>query len=223
MIWQVGEAGTNQAKERISGEMLASLRGNDRHGNPRLENLKSFQGEGYCRIDVYEKATGISRWLLGFVALRELLGRKQRIVPLMANTVDLVRGYLTEHRLDRSECSDVPLFSNRHGGRLSRSGIRYILAKYVASARGPQPSSFQHVSPHTFRHTKAMNLLQAGAPLVVIRDILGHADLKSTEIYAKADLEMKRQALANASNQSPTLQVPSWQQNKTLMGWLQSL
>src|SRR6266568_7599898 len=73
MIWQVGEAGTNQAKERISGEMLASLRGNDRHGNPRLENLKSFQGEGYCRIDVYEKATGISRWLLGFVALRELL------------------------------------------------------------------------------------------------------------------------------------------------------
>src|SRR6266702_6166946 len=54
-------------------------------------------------------------------------------------------------------------------------------------------------------------------------DILGHADLKSTEIYAKADLEMKRQALANASNQSPTLQVPSWQQNKTLMGWLQSL
>ena len=54
-------------------------------------------------------------------------GRKQRIVPLMANTVDLVRGYLTEHRLDRSECSDVPLFSNRHGGRLSRSGIRYIL------------------------------------------------------------------------------------------------
>src|SRR6266446_35098 len=73
MIWQVGEAGTNQAKERISGEMLASLRGNDRHGNPRLENLKSFQGEGYCRIDVYEKATGISRWLLGFVALRELM------------------------------------------------------------------------------------------------------------------------------------------------------
>jgi integrase/recombinase XerD len=150
-------------------------------------------------------------------------GRKQRIVPLMANTVDLVRGYLTEQRLDRSECSDVPLFSNRHGGRLSRSGIRYILAKYVASARGPQPSSCQHVSPHTFRHTKAMNLLQAGAPLVVIRDILGHADLKSTAIYAKADLEMKRQALANASHQSPTLQVPSWQQNKTLMGWLQSL
>ena len=78
MIRNMLEAASNQAKERISGEMLASLRGNDRHGNPRLENLKSFQGEGYCRIDVYEKATGISRWLLGFVALRELLQAGQR-------------------------------------------------------------------------------------------------------------------------------------------------
>src|SRR5882672_35259 len=86
MIWQVGEAGTNQAKERISGEMLASLRGNDRHGNPRLENLKSFQGEGYCRIDVYEKATGISRWLLGFVALRELLHRYHHLWTLQGPT-----------------------------------------------------------------------------------------------------------------------------------------
>ena len=86
MIWQVGEAGTNQAKERISGEMLASLRGNDRHGNPRLENLKSFQGEGYCRIDVYEKATGISRWLLGFVALRELLS-KERVLETLHLTL----------------------------------------------------------------------------------------------------------------------------------------
>src|SRR5712671_3710316 len=86
MIWQVGEAGTNQAKERISGEMLASLRGNDRHGNPRLENLKSFQGEGYCRIDVYEKATGISRWLLGFVALRELLPWAHRRAQRQATT-----------------------------------------------------------------------------------------------------------------------------------------
>jgi len=150
-------------------------------------------------------------------------GRKQRIVPLMANTVALVRDYVMEHGLDRAERSSAPLFCNRHGGRLSRSGIRYILAKYVTSARSTQPIAVQRVSPHTLRHTKAMNLLQAGTPLVIIRDILGHVDLKSTEIYAKADLEMKRQALANASAQSPALQVPSWQQNETLMEWLRSL
>jgi site-specific recombinase XerD len=150
-------------------------------------------------------------------------GRKQRIVPLMANTVALVRNYMMEHGLDRAERSSAPLFFNHHGSRLSRSGIRYILAKYVASARRMQPIAVQRVSPHTLRHTKAMNLLQAGTPLVIIRDILGHVDLKSTEIYAKADLEMKRQALANASTQSPDLQIPSWQKNETLMEWLRSL
>ena len=150
-------------------------------------------------------------------------GRKQRLVPLMANTVAIVRDYVMERGLDRADRSSAPLFFNRHGGRLSRSGIRYILAKYVAKARGTQPVTVQRVSPHTLRHTKAMNLLQAGTPLVIIRDILGHADLKSTEIYAKADLEMKRQALANASCQSPDLQIPSWQQNETLMEWLRSL
>jgi integrase/recombinase XerD len=150
-------------------------------------------------------------------------GRKQRLVPLMANTVTLVRDYVTEHGLDRAERASVPLFGNRHGGRLSRSGVRYILAKYVARARDTQPVTVQRVSPHTLRHTKAMHLLQAGTPLVIIRDILGHADLKSTEIYAKADLEMKRQALAKASSQSSAVQVPSWQHNATLMEWLRSL
>jgi hypothetical protein len=65
--------------------------------------------------------------------------------------------------------------------------------------------------------------LQVGTPLIIIRDILGHVDLKSTEIYAKADLELKRQALAKASVHSPTVEVPSWQQNKTLIEWLRSL
>jgi integrase/recombinase XerD len=150
-------------------------------------------------------------------------GRKQRRVPLMANTVALVRDYVREQGLDRAERASAPLFCNRHGGRLSRSGIRYILAKYVTRARRTQHVAVQRVSPHTLRHTKAMHLLQVGTPLIIIRDILGHVDLKSTEIYAKADLELKRQALAKASVHSPTVQVPSWQQNKTLIEWLRSL
>jgi integrase/recombinase XerD len=150
-------------------------------------------------------------------------GRKQRIVPLMTNTVALVRDYLKEHGLDRPEHSEASLFCNRHGAPLSRSGVRYILTKYVTSARLTPRFSLRPVSPHTFRHAKAMHLLQAGTPLIIIRDILGHSTLKSTEIYAKADLEMKRQALANISDQSPTLELPSWQQNQALMEWLRSL
>jgi hypothetical protein len=73
MIRAVVEAVSNQAKEGIGTEMLASFWSNDGHGKTPQKNLKSFQGEGYFRIDVYEKATESARWLLRPVTLRELL------------------------------------------------------------------------------------------------------------------------------------------------------
>jgi integrase len=68
-----------------------------------------------------------------------------------------------------------------------------------------------------------MHLLQAGNPAIVIRDILGHADIQSTEIYAKADLEMKRRALERANTVQPSLDRCSWQREPDLLRWLQSL
>jgi site-specific recombinase XerD len=151
-------------------------------------------------------------------------GRKTRVVPLMNSTVDLLRDYLREQGLIGSEQFDTPLFRNRFGGRLSRSGIRYLVEKYVGKARTTRPAvSLPKVSPHTFRHSKAMHLLQTDNPLVVIRDFLGHADIKSTEIYARADLDMKRRALEKASTKSPTPLLPSWQKDKGLLDWLTSL
>lgn len=150
-------------------------------------------------------------------------GRKQHVVPLMDSTVALLREYLQEHYLHRPERLDAPLFANRYGGRLSRSGVRYILTKHTAKARSALQNPPPTISPHTLRHSKAMHLLQTGTPLVIIRDILGHTDVKSTEIYAHADQDMKRQALNKASKTSPTLTLPSWQQNKDLMEWLNSL
>jgi len=74
------------------------------------------------------------------------------------------------------------------------------------------------------RHSKAMHLLHAGVNLVYIRDILGHADLKTTEIYARIDGEMKRKALEEAfTNTVPSKALPSWQQDGELLNWLQSL
>jgi integrase/recombinase XerD len=151
-------------------------------------------------------------------------GRKTRVVPLMNSTVDLLRDYLREQGLIIPEQFDRPLFGNRFGGRLSRSGIRYLVEKYVREAGTAEPAvRLPKVSPHTFRHSKAMHLLQADNPLVVIRDFLGHADIKSTEIYARADLEMKRRALEKASTKSPTPSLPSWQKDKGLLEWLMSL
>jgi integrase/recombinase XerD len=59
-----------------------------------------------------------------------------------------------------------------------------------------------------------MHLLQSGNPLVIIRDILGHSDIKTTEVYAKADLEMRREALKKAAPESPTPVIRSWMKNK---------
>ena len=79
------------------------------------------------------------------------------------------------------------------------------------------------MSPHTLRHAKGMHLLQSGISLDMIRDFLGHVDVKTTQIYARANLEMKRNALEAISDPSPVRTIPSWQQNKDLLDWLRSL
>jgi integrase/recombinase XerD len=150
-------------------------------------------------------------------------GRKMRAVPLMDNTVQLLRDHLRENHLDRPEQVDKPLFQNARNQRLSRSGIRYILQKYLVSARSTLPTLNRTVSPHTLRHAKGMHLLQSGISLDMIRDFLGHVDVKTTQIYARANLEMKRQALAKITEPSPLPTIPSWQHNRDLLDWLRSL
>jgi site-specific recombinase XerD len=81
----------------------------------------------------------------------------------------------------------------------------------------------QKVTSHTFRHTKAMHLLQAGKPLTTIQAILGHADIKTCTIYASADVDMKRQALEKADHLTPTPTVPSRRSDQHLLDWLRSL
>jgi integrase/recombinase XerD len=150
-------------------------------------------------------------------------GRKMRAVPLMDNTAQLLRDHLQENHLDRSNHFDKPLFQNARHQRLSRSGVRYILQKYLVSARSKLSTLNRTVSPHTLRHTKGMHLLQSGISLDMIRDFLGHVDVKTTQIYARANLEMKRKALEKIADPSPVQSIPSWQQNKDLLDWLHSL
>ena len=127
-------------------------------------------------------------------------GRKMRAVPLMDATVQILRDHLRENGLDRPEHADQPLFQNRQGGRFSRSGVRYILQNYVRAVRRDHPGFTQPVSPHSLRHTKGMHLLQSGVSLEIIRDFLGHVDVKTTQIYARANLEMKRRALEKVAD-----------------------
>ena len=152
-------------------------------------------------------------------------GGKTRIVPLMEPTANLVCKYISDFGLSGGAKHSYPLFPNRNGAKLTRAGIKYILDKYVDKAKKERPGLLPDViSPHSFRHSKAMHLLHAGVNLVYIRDILGHADLKTTEIYARIDGEMKRKALEEAfTNDLPTEETPLWQQNGELLDWLQGL
>jgi integrase/recombinase XerD len=120
----------------------------------------------------------------------------------MDTTTQIRHDHLRENGLDRPEHGDRPLFQNRQGGRLSRSGVRYILDMYVQLVRANHPGFTQPVSPHSLRHTKGMHLLQGGVSLEIIHGFLGHVDVKTTQIYARANLEMKRKALEKVADVS---------------------
>ncbi len=150
-------------------------------------------------------------------------GRKTRVVPLLPGTVELLTEYLSEHGLDQDTRANSQVFFNRSGEKLSRSGVRYILTKYTEKARSQRPAIPVRVFPHSLRHSKAMHLLHAGNPPTAIQGILGHADIRTTDIYARANMEMKRRALEKAAGTATPTRLPSWQENKDLLNWLRSL
>ncbi len=120
-------------------------------------------------------------------------GRKERVVPLWKGTVNVLKRWL----IRVSTSPETPLFPNRDGNRLSRSGIEERLRRAVLRARQLCPSlRNRRVSPHTFRHTTAMHLLQSGVDMTVIAMWLGHENLATTHQYVEADLAMKERALA---------------------------
>jgi site-specific recombinase XerD len=148
-------------------------------------------------------------------------GRRERLCPLLPQSAQLVRKFLATKGRHLDE--EWPLLQNGKGMRLGRHGARYILMKYLHRAAGSMPSLGRTaISPHTLRHTKAMHLLQSGVPLVMVKDFLGHVDMKSTEIYVQADLEMKRKALESVNGtQAPQAAKP--QLPSGLIEWLESL
>jgi integrase/recombinase XerD len=128
-------------------------------------------------------------------------GSKTRYVPVMGPTAHLVADYL-EH-LDPHPglgADGDPLFPGPNHSRLTRSGIAKLLARHAQAVRAHDPgwAPGLPVTPHTLKRTRAMHLIQAGVNLIYIRDLLGHVDVSTTEIYARADAETKRKAIENA-------------------------
>jgi site-specific recombinase XerD len=149
-------------------------------------------------------------------------GRKTRHVPIDANTAALLAAYLAEWRLESPGRDGHPVFFNQHHAKLSRGGIAWILRKYQARAADLALADAP-LSPHVLRHSRAMHLYDAGVPLPYIRDILGHADPSTTDIYARSSTEAKRKALEAVYDQVVSAELPEWNQDPELLNWLANL
>lgn len=116
-------------------------------------------------------------------------GSKERLVPVGAGARRAVERYLRElrPRLERGE-SRGRVFLNHHGRPLSRMGVWKILRRHVRRA-----DLGKRVSPHTLRHTFATHLLEGGADLAAVQEMLGHADISTTEIYTHVDRSYLRE------------------------------
>lgn len=125
-------------------------------------------------------------------------GEKCRIIPLMNRPAKLLRQFISEKNLKASE-RDVPLFLNQRGEPITPACIRNIVCKYISRAKESYPTLFNDgpYSPHSFRHSKAVHLLESGTDLIYIRDFLGHVSVQTTEIYATVSQALLSNTLLN--------------------------
>ncbi len=111
-------------------------------------------------------------------------GRKERLVPISDTALKWIKRYLDRSRpmLDRFSRSQGVLFLNVRGTQMSRMGFWKILKRYVEKA-----GIRKEIHPHTFRHSFATHLLENGADLRAVQEMLGHADISTTQIYTHID------------------------------------
>lgn len=117
-------------------------------------------------------------------------GSKERIVPIGSSAILWVKNYLIKSRplLQKKLSSENYLFLNSRGTKLSRMGVWKIVDGYVKESGIEKP-----VHPHTFRHSFATHLIEGGADLRSVQEMLGHADISTTQIYTHIDREFIKQ------------------------------
>jgi integrase/recombinase XerD len=121
-------------------------------------------------------------------------GSKERIIPLHQEAIRFVKEYIVEARNQLLRDKDEQaLFLNRRGERLTRQGFWLILKTYAKAAGIKKP-----VTPHTLRHSFATHVLSGGADLRAVQELLGHANISSTQVYTHLTSEHVRQAYEKA-------------------------
>lgn len=126
--------------------------------------------------------------LIGNVVKAEGKGKKERLVPIGDKALEAVKDYL-----DQRKHKSRVIFLNRSGGRLTTRSILNIVRKHIL-----QTSVLTHVSPHVLRHSFATHLLNRGADLRSVQELLGHANLSTTQIYTHVTTERLKQVYDQA-------------------------
>ena len=165
--------------------------------SPTLDDTLVFRDRALLEL-AYGAGLRVSEWIT--LGLRDLLledglvrvfgkGSKERLVPIGRSAIAAVAVYIREQRprLEKGEGKGM-LFLNARGRPLTRMGAWKILRGHVERA-----AITKHVSPHTLRHSFATHLLEGGADLRAVQEMLGHADIATTQIYTHVDREYLRQ------------------------------
>lgn len=153
-------------------------------------------------------------------------GSKKRVVPIDEPMSILLRKYMKKNRMLSPDRENHPLFFNGSLQALSTPGVTYIINKYVEPLRREKPKLFLiNITPHIFRHSRAMHLLEAGVNLIIIRDLLGHTTIKTTEVYVRANSKAKNDAIEKAYSITGQMEpeTKSWDCDTKLKAYLKSL
>jgi site-specific recombinase XerD len=151
-------------------------------------------------------------------------GNRVRTVPLTSSQTENLKRYMKENSLFEPQNTTHPVFTNPQRNSLSRVAVLNIVKKYADMARIIMPALIpDNIGCHTFRHSKAMHLLEADINPVYIRDFLGHSSITTTEVYARASEKKKAIALQKANPSIVINKKTTWQKNGQLLAWLKDL
>lgn len=145
-------------------------------------------------------------------------GRKERSTPIWKSTASYIDSYIKLNALQ----GDNHLFKNARNGNLTRSGVSQRISRIaMIAADSCQSLKDKAVTPHTFRHSVAMNLLQSGVDISTIAIWLGHESIETTHKYMVADVEIKRKAMEKMDE--TTNDAYSYKPSKTILAFLKAL
>ena len=148
-------------------------------------------------------------------------GSKIRIVPISKNMNQILEVYISKFFSD-IKLKNEYLIKNKNNQQMSRDGIEYIVQKYATILKNNDPSFPSKVHPHIFRHSKAMHMLAVDIPIVYIRDFLGHENISTTMIYARADSRKKNEAINNLAPKLIEENYVDWSKDQDLLDFLNS-